>query len=628
MSKKFYWLLLIFIVLGLNQLEARSYKIGQIHFLKVSFHGDEDLKNIIQSRKEGRFDPRYVKLDKILIINYYKKNGFLDVAVRDSLIRSVSRRKVDIFYTIEEGQRYYYGGVRFNGNKDLPASTLADAFAHLELYRPFDESLVSEGEQKIENLYYNSGKPFADIKVNYLYEQDSLIVVLLHIDEKQTVYIRNIQYQGLKLVQKFIIRRELEIHKGDRYSRARMEQSQKNLYGTGLFRYVRFEIEPIADDPSQVILKITVREKDPRWIGFHLGVTHEQETYYGNKLEFSLQGGHRNLFGTGRSISLHITPSLIWDISERKLRNPDNKISLRFVEPWILATRTPGTFNLAYEQFRPLHSGHFDLWRAKFDVRRKITKYLEFTTSLDAKLIKNISSGKIDSLLALKVQANRSNVYSLIFYGKRDNRKNLFNPQNSSYTDLSISYSYSRGYNRLHRLETNNYFKITSSWQRYQPWRPKISTLKRWHFTLATRIKAGGLIEPWGPKIIPLNDLFFAGGATSVRGYQEQLLGKAALKDAQGHIIQAAGGKLLFLTNAEIRMPLFWIVVLETFVDGGYVWPEIKDFRPWDVKFTTGLGLVLLSPLGPIRLDYGYKLIPTAEDATRYAWHIGIYFAF
>ncbi|MEJ2545792.1 MAG: hypothetical protein P8Y99_17145, partial [Calditrichaceae bacterium] len=62
-----------------------------------------------------------------------------------------------------------------------------------------------------------------------------------------------------------------------------------------------------------VILKILVQEKDPVWIGVRVGLAHEQQAYYGSKLEFTLQGGHRNLFGTSRSISLEITPAITYD---------------------------------------------------------------------------------------------------------------------------------------------------------------------------------------------------------------------------------------------------------------------------------------------------------------------------
>ena len=619
-------LVIVLMLLGVGQ--AATTKIKKITFRGVRFHGPEDLENIIASHEGERFDRRLVRLDKLLMTNYYKANGFFDVSISDSVVYLQKRKFVNIYYTVQEGQRYYYGGVRFKGNKDISAAQLAEPFKNIKLYSPFDEVKITDAVKQVENIYYNSGKPFVDLDVKYLYEQDSLIVVMLDIQEHQTVYIKEIRYYGLKQVQRFIVRRELEIRHGDRYSREKLEASQKNIYGTGLFKYVSFDVEPIPGDPNQAVLKILVQEKPARWIGVRVGVAHEQEAYFGSKFEMTLQGGHRNLFGTARSISFHITPSLIYDINGRKIYNPDNKISLRFVEPWIFYTRTPGVLQLLYEQFRPPNSGHFDLWRAKFDVKRKMGSSLEIMGSLDMKLVNLVSSGPIDSAYAAQIEADKSQVYSLILYGKRDKRKNLFNPEDGSFTDVSLSYSYSQGRDAQNQLQTNNYFIVSASWQRYQPWRPKIGSWKRMHFTLASRLKMGAILEPGKPGVIPINDRFYAGGATSVRGYHEQLLGPAARKDAKGKIVQAAGGKVLFLGNIEARIPLFWVLVFETFIDAGYVWPEVNAVKLSDIKVTSGAGLVALTPLGPVRLDYGYKWMPAPQDPTRDAWHIGIYFAF
>ena len=144
---------------------------------------------------------------------------------------------------------------------------------------------------------------------------------------------------------------------------------------------------------------------------------------------------------------------------------------------------------------------------------------------------------------------------------------------------------------------------------------------------MATRLRAGAIFEVGPTKSLPISDLFFAGGATTVRGYQEQLLGPALL-DEDGYKSQAIGGKLLYLMNLEFRIPLFWLFVGEIFLDGGNVWREIGDFNPGEVKFATGLGLVLLTPVGPVRFDYGIKLNKEETDRTRDAFHFGLYFAF
>ena len=623
-----------FIILLTSLLIVESVRaeieIDKIFFNNNTNFSDGDLEDIIHSEEGNEYEPRLQKLDKILLKNFYRQHGFLDAAISDSVITVLNREKISIIFYISEGQRYYYGGIRMRGNQDIASKKISEQFETMDLYEPFNESAINESIKKVENIYYNSGKPFVDLKTNYLIENDSLIIALLEINENQTVYINNVQYFGLKLVKKFLIRRELEIKKEDKYNREAIEKSQENLYGTGLFKYVRLEIEPIKDTPDQVILKILVQENDPIWIGVRLGLAHEQQAYYGSKLEFTVQGGHRNLFGTARSASLQITPSITYDFDSTKFHNLDNKISFTFVEPWIGNTRTPGTFNLTYAQYRPPNSADFDLLSTSFGIKRSAGKYSDINAAISAKLVDLLSNEKIDSLLVRGqgFDVDKNQVYSINFYYKRDKRKNLFNPTNSSYTDVSLAFSFSTGKDDQNNVKENRYITLISSWQRYQPVRPKVLSFKRWNFTLASRVKMGGIFELGKKKGIPINDRFFAGGASSVRGYQEQRLGPALSYDEKGKIKNAAGGKLLYLGNIELRMPIIWIVMLETFFDTGYVWSELSDFRPMDIKLSTGLGIALMTPLGPVRFDYGYKLIKTKRDPSPDAFHLGIYFAF
>ncbi len=274
--------------------------------------------------------------------------------------------------------------------------------------------------------------------------------------------------------------------------------------------------------------------------------------------------------------------------------------------------------------FRPLNSADFDVLRFNFGVSRELTPIIDLRGSLEAKLVTLLEEGVIDT--TLEADANRDQVYSISTYGKRDTRNNFFNPTNGSLSDLSLGYSYSIGELESGAKEIKTYITLISSWKRYQPlkWRP---FKKREGMTIATRLKGGAIFEVGPSKNLPISDLFFAGGATTVRGYPEQLLGPTTF-DSEGFKNKAIGGKLLYLMNVEIRIPIYWLFVGEIFLDGGNVWREISDFDPTEIKFSTGLGLVLLTPVGPIRFDYGVKLNKEDSDKTRGVFHFGLYFAF
>ncbi|MCK4754542.1 MAG: BamA/TamA family outer membrane protein, partial [Calditrichia bacterium] len=557
--------------------------------------------DILHSEEDEEFDARLVKLDKILLTNFYRQNGFLTVIVFDSLIINSLTNEVKVIYELVEGQRYYLDRIEFEGNELYSRNALLNSFEGMTPGNPFDEGMMKSAKQGMENLYYNNGKPFVVLSFDYEFESDSMVVIKCTIKENQTVTIKDMEYIGLKLVQTFIIYRELEIKRGEVYSREELALSHRNLYRTGLFEYVRFEIKPTEEDSTQALLVIQLQEKDPAWIGARIGFTYEEEESYGNKIEIALEGGHRNLWGTGRSLSLHVVPSLAYDIESKKAINPDNHISLIFVEPWIGYTKTPGVFMASYHMYRPLNSADFNVLRFNFGVSRELTPIIDLRGSLEAKLVSLLEEGIIDT--TLEADANRDQVYSISTYGKRDTRNNFFNPTNGSLSDLSLGYSYSIGELESGGKDIKTYITLISSWKRYQPlkWKP---FKKREGMTIATRLKGGAIFEIGPTKNLPISDLFFAGGATTVRGYPEQLLGPTTF-DSEGYKNKAIGGKLLYLMNVEIRIPIYWLFVGEIFLDGGNVWREISDFNPTEIKFSTGLGLVLLTPIGPIRFDYG-----------------------
>jgi outer membrane protein insertion porin family len=615
---------IVVIVCQYSPLFGQEFEVDTLKFFGAHHIDTENLVEIIHSEEGDDFDPRLVKLDKILLTNYYRTQGFLTAQVFDSLVIRRSAQKVDIFYTIAEGQKYKTGEFRITGNQIFTKEQLMASFSNSPTGEPFDESKIDNARMSLENNYYNIGKPFVEMDLDYEFYQDSLVMIKLDISEGPTVFIRDIKYSGLAEVQEFIIRRELEFKKGDQYSREKFTVSQQNIYKTGLFDLVNFAIEPLPDDSTQVTLLIAVQEKDSRWVGARVGFAYEQELSYGNKLELSLEGGHRNLYGTARSVSLHIIPSLQYDFQKGQLINPDNQISFFYVEPWIGYTRTPGVVNLAYHQYRPINSANFDIYQASFNVSHEYNHNFRASGTIQAKIVDQLTDEEVDTTIITDV--GQDLVYSISLYGVRNTKNNFFNPGDGALTDISIAFSHSIGKNSEGERDAKQYITLVSSWQRYQPIGFRVSK-KVAGAIVATRIRGGAIVEFGDTRAIPISDLFFAGGATTVRGYQEQLLGPT-LFDENGYKTTALGGKLLYLMNAEVRLPLFWLFVGEVFLDAGNVWSEIEQFSFGDIKFGTGAGLVILTPVGPIRFEYGWKLTPESSDRTLGTFHLGFYYAF
>lgn len=620
-----------------------NLEVHRIAFSGNTFVPDKALSDIIKARKGESFNAKNLRLDPILISNYYQMQGFVRVYVTGDFERNGDR--VTITYTIREGQRYYLKEIRFNGNRLISDGAARDRF-DIEAGDPFSRQKIEAGINLLENFYLDNGKPYVVFSDTTVFQEDSLISVRLRIDEGNTVYIRDITYSGLDLVKSFLLRRELEVKRGTIYSRSRLEASQRNIYSTGLFKSVSYHLQPINADATVVQLNWKVVEKKPLWLGLRFGVGFEDAQARGNLTTFDLtaETGHRNLFGTARSVSLQVTPSFFYgrEVNEQsplRFSNPKNEIAFTFVEPWVLNTRTPGVLKISYSDERPPVSIRpLTSFSGSFNLTSNYKDEWGFTAGASVERVRIADNGTVtvqDPGLGRLENLNPGEdiIYSLRYNPIIDRRDNVLNPQRGYLTEARNTLLYSSSRLQIvangtltDTTATNVIYKSTFTWNRYQ----RAPIYRSW--VLATRVRGSALINLGTNndiRLIPPTERYYLGGASTIRGYPEQGIGRQDVLETSGgeQLAVPVGGKYVLLLNAELRIPLFWLFYGETFIDAGNLWESFSDFKDPGLKVSSGLGLALLTPFGPIRFDYGVKWFP--EDGENLGeFHIGIAFAF
>ena len=136
----------------------------------------------------------------------------------------------------------------------------------------------------------------------------------------------------------------------------------------------------------------------------------------------------------------------------------------------------------------------------------------------------------------------------------------------------------------------------------------------RWVYAAGVRV---GLARGFGAPL-PLSERFFAGGSTTLRGFEQNALGEI------GNDRLNAGGAALFVVNNELRFPLFWIVDGVGFVDIGNVFPSVNTWDFGDLRESAGAGLRVRTPWFLLRGDYGVILDRrTGEPRSRFYFSIG-----
>jgi outer membrane protein insertion porin family len=136
---------------------------------------------------------------------------------------------------------------------------------------------------------------------------------------------------------------------------------------------------------------------------------------------------------------------------------------------------------------------------------------------------------------------------------------------------------------------------------------------------------------PGPPEIIedlPASERFFAGGDTTIRGFALDTVGAPATISANGF---PRGGNAVLILNGELRVPVWREVGAVVFADGGSVFARVTQFDASELQGALGFGLRYRSPIGPIRLDVGFKLDRRelgGQLEPRAVWHLSIGQAF
>ncbi len=394
-----------------------------------------------------------------------------------------------------------------------------------------------------------------------------------------------IKVWGIRSVQKNLVKRELTIKPGETYCRSQIEESQQRVYSTGLFNYVRIYAQNPFEKPGNPDFIVSVMERESKWFGLRTGLGQDEQ--YDVTFDLTGEWGNRNIGGSGRKLTLSTT--LRFQVLGN-WANLKNSFAATYTEPWFLHTRTPLSLRLYFDpgvRDRVLGyriqrlGGDLDL---SHEVRKNFILRPDY--SYERVDIFGVSPSMAEEIKEEKGITTRRRIG---LSATNDTRDNVFIPHQGSWTQLSISfYGGPLGGDR-------NFYRVIGSWCRYQGLTKGL--------ILASRLKIG-LAQPFGStKEVPSTDWFFAGGGGSIRGYGERSIGP---KDTLGNAVER---RVLLVSNLELRFPLFWRLGGTIFMDGGGVWRNQASVSLNRINLSIGCGVQIFTPVGPLRLDYGQRIV-------------------
>ena len=627
-----------------------------------------DVTPLLQLKPGEPFVEARVSAVATAIAELYRVRGYSQVAVVPSTQllppvsdRSGSFRPVDVVFEISEGTPTIVRSVKFEGSSSVAPDTLLERMG-LKEGRPFYRPQLAADRDSVERSYRNLGFQSVSV-ISQLDFADAQQVVDLtwRVREGPQIRVDRVLINGNARTGLDFIRREITLRPGDPVGDDALIESQRRLAATGLFRRVRITEVPRSGSTLRDVL-IELEEADPTTItvggGLEVGRRLEPAEEAGGAAQEHIDVAprgffditRRNLWGKNRSVTLFVRVSLRAELpgvdpdatEDTGYGLNDYRGFFAFREPRAFGTTGDAQLTAFVEQGL----------RSSFDFNRRgvsadYAKRLEAFTvtgryTFDYTKLFNERILPEDQLLIDRLfpQVKLSKLFGSVL---RDSRDDVLNPQRGSVVGMDASLAarvlgsevgfvktFLQGF--LYRRLPGRGFVIGAGARLglavgFAQVVPSVFEIAEAPGGLTRKVDAATFETEI--KDLPASERFFAGGDNTVRGFDLDRLGTPETLDPQGF---PQGGNGLVVLNLEARAPYWKDLQLVWFADAGNVFRRASEIRIDELRVTSGMGVRYRSPIGPLRVDWGFKLsrrlLLTGGREPASAFHISLGQAF
>ncbi len=604
---------------------------------------------LLQIKPGEPFVEARIGLVSAAITELYRVRGFTQAVVKpdiqvlpEATAAGVRYRPVAIEFEIDEGSPTMITAVEVAGASSIPAETLK-AQLGLAAGRPFYRPQLTVDRDTIERAYRNQGFQSVSVISQLAFaDNQGKVAISWTVREGEQVTIDRILINGNQRISTELIERELTIKSGTPLSEDALIESQRRLAELGLFRRVRITELPRTGSLRRDVL-VDLEEADTTTIdyGGGLEVGRIRESDDGTAVDALDVGfrtffgiSRRNLWGKNRSVTLFGRVTLRQDRDDVSGGETagygfhDYRGLFTFREPRAFGTTGDAQFTAFIDQTRR-PSFSFNRKGVTTDYARRIRSYtvtgrytFDYTKLFDEQILPE-DQLPIDRLFP---QVRLSKVLGGIL---RDSRDDVLDPQRGSVVGFDTSVAA--------RILGSEVGFVKSFFQSFIYRR-----LPGRGIVVAAGARAGAAVgfaqdappvleiasravpqrRPIGAEILtravdraelfeevirelPASERFFAGGDTTVRGFSLDSLGTEETLDPQGF---PQGGNGMVIFNLETRAPYWKNLQFVWFLDAGNVFGRVSDIRLTELRATSGVGFRYRSPIGPLRVDWGWKL--------------------
>jgi len=641
-----------FVVFDVDRGKRHTFKdlaiTGNKYFPKESIRERMAIQPADALQRRGLFSSALLDRDISVITALYQANGFQAVNVTAHIVDDYKGKTglLQVQINIDEGPQTLVKSVAITGNAAFSRDTLLDQMSTIP-GQPYSDYLLGNDRDALVSYYFDRGFPDVQVEASRSPSPDTpnRQDVTLKITEGRQVFVDKILISGLRYTKPFVVTREFEINEGDAMSQSRILNTQRKLYDLSIFNQVDVSPANPLGDVDKKNLMVQVEEAKRYTIDYGIGfqvqtgnVRSDCENVIANptSTEVCNPGGATGFsplitFGVTRANFRGRNHTIVFRTNLGRLQQ---RALLSYVQPyWLNRKDFTLSFNALYDSTQNVLTFSSQRLEGSVQALQQWRKGETFLYKFTYRRVK-VDQATLHinpQLIPLFSRPVRVGMPSISYV--RDHRDDPIDSHKGSYwaADFGVASrifgsqaNYARSF-----LENSTYYTFAEN---------KNVGGRRWTFARSTRI---GVEEPFAAGdntiagIVPLPEKFFTGGSNSHRGFA---INQGGPRDATTGF--PIGGDGLFLNNLELRTPPIALPYVGDnlsaviFHDAGNVFNSASDIfhslahwtqphpetcepqstQACDFNYIAqaiGLGVRYRTPIGPVRVDFGYNLTPT-----------------